>query len=116
MRKIILLVVLMNQLIFAQGLILDSVEYEKIEKWEPKEEFGYVAPGLPKSISYRKFTPEILNQGEVSTCVGWAVSYAHLSTQQNILMNVTDETHKIFRAMDPNFVYSLIRGHERYLV
>ncbi len=65
---------------------------------------------MAPKISYRQYCPQVFKQHE-STCVGWAV-YSLLSTQQNILMNETNPQRKLFRAMDPYFVYSLIRNKE----
>jgi hypothetical protein len=50
-------------------------------------------------------------QGNVSTCVGWAAAYGALSTQQNIQMGVTNYMHKWARAFDPHFIYSFIKSN-----
>ena len=107
--KILLYSLLISNTFFSQGLLLDKSVQDKLQKWETKEEFGYASTPLPNAISYRKYAPEVIDQGEISTCVGWAVSYAQLSTQQNIDMGITASTHKIFRAMDPNFIYSFVK-------
>ena len=97
---------------FGQGLILDANEYSNARQWEPKEEQGYSSTTvLPSRISYRSYTPFIQNQGEVATCVGWAVAYGQLSTQQNIQMGITNSTQKVCRAMDPYFVFGNIRTY-----
>lgn len=93
---------------FAQGLKLDSIAFKKTPLWGPDESYGY-ATTPPLKVSFRAYAPGILDQGETATCVGYSVAYSQLSTQQNILMGVTNENQKIFRAMDPNFIYSLIR-------
>jgi hypothetical protein len=96
---------------FGQGLKLDTKAYQSAEQFEPTEEQGFAQSVLPSKISYRIYTPMVDNQGENLTCVGWAVSYAQLSTQQNLQMGITDDIQKLFRAMDPYFVYSLIKGY-----
>ena len=96
---------------FSQGLKLDADAYQSAKQFEPTEEQGFAQTVLPSKISYRDYTPMVMHQGELSTCVGWAVSYAQLSTQQNIQMGITDLYQRIFRAMDPNYVYSHIRGY-----
>jgi hypothetical protein len=96
---------------FGQGLKLDTKAYQSAEQFEPTEELGFAQSVLPSKISYRIYTPMVDNQGENLTCVGWAVSYAQLSTQQNLQMGITDDIQKLFRAMDPYFVYSLIKGY-----
>lgn len=92
----------------AQGLLMDKEGYSKLEKWTPDENFGY-ASILPSKISYREFAPIPGYQGDVSTCTGWATAYGMLTTQQNILMGITDTMQRTVRSMDPNFIYQFIR-------
>jgi hypothetical protein len=96
---------------FSQGLILDSDEYKKTQQWIPDASQGYAAENMPSRVSFRKYAPPIQSQGKVATCVGWAVSYAQFSTQQNLQMGITNETQKICRAMDPYFVYGYISSY-----
>ena len=98
-------------LITSQGLILDKTEFSNTRQWEPKNEQGFSSSNLPSKISYRKYTPVIQEQGQVATCVGWSVAYAQLSTQQNLLMGITDPIQKIFRSMDPYFLYGNIKNY-----
>lgn len=95
---------------YAQGLKLDPKNTGKLVSWTPTENFGY-ADSYPAKISYRAYTPPIMNQGQAATCVGYAVAYGLLTTQQNILMGITNENMKFYRAMDPNFVYALIKSY-----
>ena len=110
-KSIFILSVLFTSMIYSQGLILDPVNSGKLKQWDQPENFGF-AESFPAKISYRKYTPPILDQGQTSTCVGYSVAYGLLTTQQNILMNITNENMKYFRAMDPNFVYALIKSHD----
>jgi hypothetical protein len=93
---------------FGQGLLMNTEKYSKLEKWEPSQEQGYSAT-LPSKISYRKYAPIPGSQGQVATCTGWAVAYGMLTTQQNLKMKITNPTHRTARAMDPHFIYSLIK-------
>jgi hypothetical protein len=95
----------------SQGLILDKNEFKNTKKWVPEQSQGYASEELPTKISYRKYTPPIQDQGDVGTCVGWAVAYAQLSTQQNLQMGITGFGPKICRAMDPYFVYGYISSN-----
>ena len=95
----------------SQGLKLDPKAYQSVKQFEPEEEQGFTQLVLPTKVSYRNYTPMVMTQGDLATCVGWAVAYAQLSTQQNIQMGITDVSQKIFRAMDPNFVFGFIRGY-----
>ncbi len=94
---------------FGQGLILNKDKFEKTEKWEPTEEYGYTLTNLPAKVSYRDYAPLVNHQGDEATCVGYAVAYGQLTTQQNVKMGVTNEMEKVCRAMDPHFIYALIK-------
>jgi hypothetical protein len=96
----------------AGGLIFDSEGYAQLDTWEPDESFGF-ANTLPSRVSYRKFTPNVRDQGAINrnemSCVGYAIGYAQITTQQNIAMGVTDPIQRTMRAMDPYFVFPLIK-------
>jgi hypothetical protein len=93
----------------AQGLKIDQKEYSKLTVWEPKDAQGYSST-LPAKISYRKYAPVPGNQGYVATCTGWAVAYGQLTTQQNLMMQISNPVQRTARAMDPHFIYSLIKN------
>ena len=94
------------------GMILDSEAYAKLEVWEPDESYGFANEALPSKISYRKYTPKVENQGKFNrkemSCVGYAIGYAQITTQQNIAMGITDYFQRSIRAMDPYFIFPLI--------
>jgi hypothetical protein len=92
----------------AQGLLMDEKAYDKLPKWEAAEQQGY-SSYLPSKISYRKYAPAPSSQGQVATCTGWAVAYGMLTTQQNLMMQISNPVHRTARAMDPHFIYSLIK-------
>ena len=95
---------------FCQGLIMNQEDFDAMEKFDPSEEMGFASGTLPSKISYRDYAPIPGFQDSVSTCVGWAMAYGHLTTQQNLLMGITDKNQRTMRAMDPNFLYSFIRN------
>jgi hypothetical protein len=107
-NTILLLLLCFSQIAIAQGIKFDKAEYEKTPIYEPEKSQGFANGNLATKISYREYCPPIFNQFYLSTCVGWSI-YAQLSTQQNILMNEKNQSIKLFRAMDPYFLYSLIR-------
>lgn len=96
----------------AGGMILDPEAYAKLETWEPDESYGFANEALPSRISYRKYTPQVLNQGKYNrketSCVGYAIGYAQITTQQNIAMGITNYFQRSMRAMDPYFIFPLI--------
>jgi len=97
-------------LTFGQGLKLDSANYQNTNVWQPPRKLGYSNTTLPKGKSLRQYCPVVSAQGEVASCVGWAVAYAGLTTAQNADMHVTDYHEKQLRAFDANFLYGLIKS------
>ena len=95
---------------YSQGLELNAAAFDSLPAWEPEEEFGYTSKPMPSKISYRKYAPNIQNQGNESTCVGFSVAYSQLTTQQNLNMGITNSLQKFVRSMDPYFIYSFIRN------
>ena len=95
---------------FCQGLIMNQEDFDAMEKFDPSEEMGFASGTMPSSVSYRKYAPFPGYQGDVSTCVGWAMAYGQLTTQQNLYMDITNMIQRSARAMDPNFLYSIIRN------
>ena len=108
---ILLLILFLSSFSFGQGIIFDEQKYAAAPAFEPQAQQGFSTSGLPTRVSYRAYCPPVQSQGQLATCVGWATSYALLSTQQNILMGETDGVRKAIRRMDPNFVYALIRNY-----
>jgi hypothetical protein len=114
MKKNILLsltAIMFLQCGLSQGIIFDTLNYHNLKEYFPEKDQGYAGSYLPERISYRAYCPPVQNQGQVATCVGWATAYAQVSTQQNIMMGETDYRRKSARAMDPNFIYAMIRNY-----
>jgi hypothetical protein len=109
--KFVAILLLVTNILTAQGILFDKEKYDNLPAYEPQKSQGFANTVLPSKLSYRSYCPAVLSQGQVSTCVGWATSYALLSTQQNILMGETNFYKKQVRVMDPNFVYALIRNY-----
>jgi hypothetical protein len=109
--KLVAILLLITNALNAQGILFDKEKYDNLPAYEHQKSQGFANAVLPSRLSYRSYCPTVLSQGQVSTCVGWATSYALLSTQQNILMGETNFYKKQVRVMDPNFVYALIRNY-----
>ena len=111
MKKLLALFLFTSPITFGQGLIIDKSDSREIQIWEPKGEQGYGST-LPSKISYRIYAPIPGSQGNVMTCTGWAVAYGMLTTQQNVLMQISQPIIRTARAMDPHFIYSLIKDSD----
>ncbi|MBK8562642.1 MAG: C1 family peptidase [Saprospiraceae bacterium] len=60
------------------------------------------ASKLPQKIDLKPYCPAVKNQGQLSSCVGWAVGYGALTIQRAIQRNCTDTrviTHNASSAM-----------------
>lgn len=77
------------------------------------EEFGFSGV-LPKSFSLEKWVPPVADQGDTSTCVGFAAAYYSLSTIYNMEFNYYSSKDKLAHAFDPHFIYSLINNYVDY--
>jgi tetratricopeptide (TPR) repeat protein len=93
--------------IYSQGLKLEPNKYKAYETYTTNVSIDQ----MPSSVSLKKYCPKPLKQQE-SKSVGWAIAYAALSTQNNIMMDETNYMHKWARAFDPNFLYSFIKQKE----
>lgn len=93
-----------------QGLKLDPKAYSRASEWVAPKDKGFSSSNLPAKISFRQYCPVPNQQGNVSTCVGWAAAYGALSTQQNIRMGITNSYQKWARAFDPHFLYNFIKS------
>ncbi len=72
----------------AQGLLFDSLEYEKIQRQSSYNDGMKSAFKVLENVeewSLRPYCPEVQDQGEISSCVGWAVGYGAMSIQQAVL-------------------------------
>jgi len=57
---------------FIGGCLIDTVGENMILK----EDMPITRGGLPSSISLKKYVPTIKSQGNISSCTGWATTYA----------------------------------------
>jgi hypothetical protein len=109
-RQVLFSFLLISNILMGQGLIMNQEVFEALEKYDPSEEMGFASGTLPSKVSYRDYAPFPGAQDSLSTCVGWAMAYGHLTTQQNMYMGITNLIQRTARAMDPNFLYSFIRN------
>jgi hypothetical protein len=101
--------IFLSQLL-AQGIKFDEAKYKQIKSFEISSAQGFSEAELPARISYRAYCPKVRNQGGTATCVGWAIAYCQLTTQQQILMGDSSSISKSFRGMDPYFLYALSKN------
>lgn len=92
---------------FRTGLIMDEVRYNSLPR-QPQFK-GTKFSELPLKVDLKKYAPYPGNQGEIESCVGWAVGYAALSIQRAIEFNVTDRQRITQNANSAMFIYNQIK-------
>lgn len=91
----------------AMGLIMDDVDYEKQPR-EPRFE-GSKYLELPLKMDLTPYCPEVGHQGEIQSCVGWALGYGALTIQRAIQDNITDKKAITANANSALFIYNQVK-------
>jgi hypothetical protein len=113
MKKILLSVILLSVFAAASaqrratGLIVDDRIADKIPQKTRLLTRAYTS--LPSSWSLKKYCPAIDNQGEFSTCVGWATGYAARTIAEAARQGWRGTQYITSEAFSPLFVYGNIK-------
>jgi hypothetical protein len=109
MKRIILLSILccMALLASSQGLLLEDESYTNIPELAPLE--GTKDADLPKHVDLSQYCPEVRNQGDIYSCVGWAVGYGALTIKKAIQHQWTDKNKITAQAYSAMFIYNQIK-------
>lgn len=99
--------ILMSQFLSAQGLILEDESYADIPKLTSID--GMKASDRPTSIDLSTYCPEVRNQGDVYSCVGWAVGYGALTIKKAIRNKWSDKNKITEQAYSAMFIYNQIK-------
>lgn len=91
----------------ATGLVVDDKIADKIPQKTRLLTRAYTT--LPKSWSLRQYCPAIDNQGEFSTCVGWATGYAARTIAEAARQGWKGTDYITSEAFSPLFVYGNIK-------
>lgn len=92
----------------AQGLALEDEVYDNLPRLATLD--GYKDAELPASVDLSAFCPPVRNQGDVYSCVGWAVGYGALTIKKAIRYNWQDKKVIAGQANSAMFIYNQIRG------
>lgn len=93
------------------GMLIDKEKDEAVPLIDKPDGFG---EGLPESYSLKKYVPEIGDQGNHGTCVGWSSTYYVASMEFNILNNITNSKQKEYLVYDPYLTYLNIVDESSY--
>ena len=83
------------------GLILDENGYDSMPAGDVDKIKAHVVPG---SYSLKAYAPIPGNQGNVASCVGWAIGYGALTMERAIAEGITDRQY-ITREMAHSALY-----------
>ncbi len=92
---------------YKMGLIMDDTDYEKQPR-EPRFE-GSKYLELPIKVDLTPYCPEVGHQGEIQSCVGWALGYGALTIQRAIQDNITDKQAITANANSALFIYNQVK-------
>lgn len=101
------ILIIMSHFIFAQGLAFDDDAYASIPQLTSID--GMKASDRPKSIDLSNFCPAVRNQGDVYSCVGWAVGYGALTIKKAIKNQWTSKKKITDQAYSAMFIYNQIK-------
>ena len=91
------------------GLNLDDPTYSTLPRQCPSD--GTKA-NLPPIFDLKPFCPEIKDQGELYSCVGWSVGYAAMTIEKALSYNIRNKTIINYNAQSALFVFNQINeGH-----
>jgi hypothetical protein len=96
----------------ATGLIFDDEVYDTLSQLPAYD--GSKDLDLPQQVDLSPYCPAVRNQGDIYSCVGWAVGYGAMTIRRAIRENWTDKNTITANAYSALFIYNQIReGHCR---
>lgn len=103
----LLLSFLCGQYLWGQGLLFDDESYGQVPQLTIMD--GLKEADLPRAVDLSAYCPSVRNQGDVFSCVGWAVGYGAL-TIKKALKYQWQEPHQIDeQAYSAMFIYNQIK-------
>lgn len=95
---------------YGTGLLFDHVAFEReVEMTAEFSNDGRRAGDLPRWFSLRPYTPYPKNQGDINSCIGWAMGYAALTTQEAFRKGLTDRRIITKNAYSALFIYNQVK-------
>lgn len=91
---------------YSTGLILEDEVYDSLPQMS---EFDGQKAQLPTRMSLEPYCPAVGNQGEIFSCVGWAVGYGALTIQRAVHNNCRDQRTITQNAHSALFIYNQIK-------
>ncbi len=91
---------------YPMGLVLDDEEYLSIAHASENIQVDVGRKAVPRKLDLSLYCPEVRNQGDISSCVGWSAGYAAMTIERAILNGWTDKVEITKNANSALFVYN----------
>ncbi len=91
---------------YPMGLVLDDEEYLSIAHVSPNIQVESGQKSIPRTMDLTPFAPEVRNQGDISSCVGWSAGYAAMTIERAIKHGWTKKKEITENANSALFVYN----------
>jgi hypothetical protein len=91
---------------YSRGAILDPVRYEQTDAEPVLVSRNYT--GGPRLVSLKNYAPIPEDQGDYSTCVGWATAFAARTISESIALNRISSEQSSNSAYSPLYIYKSI--------
>lgn len=86
------------------GLILEDKSYKKIP--QVSKAFSGTIRQIPQKVSLKEYCPEIISQGEIGSCVGWATGYGAFTIMKAKAEGWTDVEEITKNAYSAMYIYN----------
>lgn len=93
---------------FRMGLVLDDEEYNAIPYASENIQMASGQKSVPRRLDLSPYCPEVRNQGELMSCVGWSAGYAAMTIERAVLNGWTDKRKITENANSALFVYNQV--------
>lgn len=109
---ILSLVVLCTQLAIAQkprkmGLVRDDKKYLQLPR--RSKNFSLMRGILPPAFNLKAYTPDVLDQGDFSTCVGWSTAYYMRTIMQAKKLGLKQVEAINAIAFSPTYIFERVK-------
>lgn len=97
---------LLSQPRHPMGLILDDESYLQVPQSAANVQIHSGQKAIPRALDLTPYCPEVRNQGDISSCVGWSAGYAAMTIERALQQGWTDKRHITENANSALFVYN----------
>ncbi|GHB55325.1 C1 family peptidase [Persicitalea jodogahamensis] len=109
MRYVLFLLfpLLVHSPVYAQGLNFDDTTYEKLPQKYSARTTG--SGQLPIRVDLSPYTPSVMSQGKLGTCVGFSSAYYARTILEAVSRGITDRAQIDALRFSPSFLYNAIK-------